>query len=549
MLGVFRAGRRQRSSSAGSILDSSEVDVRTLELLLIALLFGAGASLFVGARRSPRWLRLLPSVAAGVALVQLGVEGYRWQMVPAYLMAALIFLFTFSYQTFALGAPAREVATNRTWLRRIGAVLAVLGLPVAAATPVLFPHFELPEPAGLYAVGTTEIYFVDEDRPETFTADPDDRREVSARIWYPAERPTSGQPIRYGEHAKEIGRILTRGTPVPPFIFDNHELIDANAYRDADLPRGDERFPVVIFSHAYWAGVSQSTVLMEELASHGYVAVSIAHAYETPYFITPDGGIRAFDPNNHEFRLRGEERVRALDLQRRMVMTDDQEEIEALFRQIAATRPKMVESLGIWSADISFVIDRMEAMNRGDGFFAGRLTDKIGVMGHSFGGAASHDACLTDARCMAGVNLDGVRFRVALEEDLKRPFMFVHHDNPTAVNKTPNRFYFQRAKSTVYLLMVRGTRHLNFSDFSLYGRSSLIRLLGTVGPIDGKRCLRIQNDYIRAFFDKHLKGKDSALLDGSSAAYPEVEIEVREPRVRPDRPQVSSTGSLRAEYP
>lgn len=145
---------------------------------------------------------------------------------------------------------------------------------------------------------------------------------------------------------------------------------------------------------------------MEELESHGYVAVSIAHAWETPFFITRDNGIRAFDPRNDEFRLRSEERVRALNLQRRMVMTHDQ----------------------------------------------------IGAMGHSFGGTASHEACLSDPRCKAGVNMDGVRFSGNLERNLTRPFMFFHHDNPAADNKTPNRLYFERAEDAAYLLMVRGAR-------------------------------------------------------------------------------------------
>jgi predicted dienelactone hydrolase len=484
--------------------------LRSLELLLIAVLVVAGVSLFVVASRRPRWRHLLPVLVAGVALVQIAVEGYRWQMLPAYVTVALIYLFTGSQRMFVF------------WT-------AVFCLPITIAAPVLFPHFELPEPTGPYAVGTSEIYLVDKDRPETFTSDPGDHREISVRVWYPAETPVTGDPIRYGEHAKEIGRILTRGTWIPPFIFDSQVLITANAYREAGLPAGERRFPVVIFSHAYWAGVSQSTVLMEELASHGYVVLSVAHAYETPFFITRDGGIRAFDPRNAEFRLRGEERARALDLQRRMVNTHDEEKIEALFREIATTRPKMVESLKIWTADISFVMDRLEAMNRGDGFFGGRLTDSIGVMGHSFGGATAHEVCLGDPRCTAGINLDGVRFSGDLDVTLTRPFMFLHHDNPTADNKTPNRLYFERSEYPAYLLLVRGTRHLNFSDLSLYGRGSLVRLLGIVGPIDGRRCLRIQNDYIRAFFDKHLQGKHTSLLDGPSPTYPEVMIDVRNP--------------------
>jgi predicted dienelactone hydrolase len=179
---------------------------------------------------------------------------------------------------------------------------------------------------------------------------------------------------------------------------------------------------------------------------------------------------------------------------------------------------------------VRHVIDRLERADREPGRFAGRLDlERIGVLGHSFGGAAAQQLCLVDARCKAGVNLDGLGVGDALDVRLARPFMFVHHDNPAASNKTPNLLYFERSRAPAYLLVVRGTRHLNFSDFSLYGRLSLVRLSGTIGEIDGERCLRLQGAYVRAFFDKHLKGRDNGLLDGPSSDHPEVAIRVRSP--------------------
>jgi len=70
---------------------------------------------------------------------------------------------------------------------------------------------------------------------------------------------------------------------------------------------------------------------------------------------------------------------------------------------------------------------------------------------------------------------------------------------------------------------------MNFSDFSLYGYGSIARLSGVIGKIDGKRCMRMRilSDYDLAFFNKHLKGQDSGLLDSSSPEYPEVEIHIR----------------------
>ena len=41
---------------------------------------------------------------------------------------------------------------------------------------------------------------------------------------------------------------------------------------------------------------------------------------------------------------------------------------------------------------------------------------------------------------------------------------------------------------------------------------------------DGYRMLEILTEYVIAFFDTHLMGETSSLLDGSSTAYPEVKF-------------------------
>ncbi|MHC4752801.1 MAG: alpha/beta hydrolase [Planctomycetota bacterium] len=167
-------------------------------------------------------------------------------------------------------------------------------------------------------------------------------------------------------------------------------------------------------------------------------------------------------------------------------------------------------------------------MNSENGLFAGRLdTGRIGVVGHSMGGTASGQACLTDERCKAGINMDGIQLGDMIERNMSRPFMFMHHDNVGARNKMLNRIFFEHSEGPSYLVLIKGTRHMNFSDFSLYGYGSIAQLSGVIGNIDGKRCMRILSDYVLAFFNKHLKGQDSGLLDGSSPECPEVEIHIR----------------------
>jgi hypothetical protein len=46
--------------------------------------------------------------------------------------------------------------------------------------------FRFPHPTGRHGIGTLTYHWVDADRPEAFTADPDDRRELMVQLWYPA---------------------------------------------------------------------------------------------------------------------------------------------------------------------------------------------------------------------------------------------------------------------------------------------------------------------------------------------------------------------------
>jgi len=318
---------------------------------------------------------------------------------------------------------------------------------------------------------------------------------------------------------------------MPPAFFDSLGALRSNSYGDGVLSDSVPDFPVVIYSPAYGAGMDASTVLMEELASHGYVAVSVGHAFETSHFIRSDGTLRIFPLDNEELRARGMERAAATDLQRELNETADPARLRTLIRAISDARPKTLLSLRTWVEDIGFVIDRLEAMNA-EGPFKGRLDlGRIGVVGHSFGGTAAGEAGLADARCRAGVNLDGLQLGGMLDRPLGRPFMFVHHDNAGAANKLINLPFFEAAQDTCYMVMVRGTRHLNFSDVSLPVFARITGLpAGALGPIDGLRALAVTNDLVRSFFDRHLRGLPAPLLEDASRAYPEIEMRIRTPR-------------------
>jgi hypothetical protein len=391
------------------------------------------------------------------------------------------------------------------------------------------PQFELPSPTGPFKVGTTWFDFTDSERPETFTSDPDDRRELSVRVWYPADVTGSEERCPYTESAavpppqgltKEVRSALER-------LNGRLSSIKTYSYKNVPIRAGAGPFPVVLYSHGYWAGMNQSTILMEELASHGYVAASIGHSFETNSVTRADGNVIRFDPGNPEFMLRGGEREKSLPMERALAQTTDSTELDSLFREIMAVRPKTQESLATWAGDISFVIDMFGELNRSHEIFKGRLDlGRVGVVGHSFGGAASGQACLTDDRVTAGINMDGLQIGDMIDRPIAKPFVFMHHDNQQAANVTPNINLFRRAKGPAYLIVIKGSGHYNFSDFSLPALSEVAPLpRGALGSIEGKRFIGILNDCVVTFFDVYLRSNEGGTLRKVFENYPEIDVQ------------------------
>ncbi len=380
---------------------------------------------------------------------------------------------------------------------------------------------KLPQPTGPYQIGTSYLAVVDETRPEAFTDDPKDHRELLVRCWYPAQ-PVAGAKAEpfWGKDTKQISALLAQFMRLPKTAFDDLALIQSHAYTDAPLAKSKSRYPVLVFSHGYIPGfLSQNTAQMEELASHGYVVFSIGHSYETVANIFPDGRVVPFSQTRLMSFGQGAGKANALVT--KYGAATDAAEKDSLIRQVVAAWPVLDESLRIWAADVRFVLDELEKMNSGKrtSIFGRKLDLKrIGILGMSFGGVTAGQVCAVDKRCKAGINLDGLQSGELIDHPMERPFMLMQSEAARDIN----RLFFERAKNDAYYVVVKGTKHFNYSDFSLF--SPEYQKAGILGSIDGVRMERIMNAYVLAFFDKYLRGKDSPLLKTDSAAYPEVEF-------------------------
>jgi len=497
--------------------------VRLFEILTLAALLLMLMCVFAPSDKRPRWVSYLPGLAILFVFLHLIFEGYRWQMVPAYGLTASLFLATVRDFMLREAAPAKPPRLRRL-LMIVATVLALLILAVAAALPALFPVFRMPEPSGPHAVGTRYVYYVDEDRLDTYTPEPDDYREVSVQVWYPADLAGGEQPIRYMQ--KEAATAFADFLDLPSFLLHHFALVRTHAYLNAEVAQAGHPFPVITYSTS--GLMSSHMALFEELASHGYVVLCIGHPYWNPFVYGAGGEVLPFDGENEYYKAWwAEENNSVKEAKRQITVAKTTEAQERAHRWHNELKPIAISDLEKWGEDIGFVLDELEKMNLAGGYLAGRLDlERVGVMGFSKGGAAAGQFCLTDERCKAGINLTGFMYGDIVEGNLSQPFMFVSEEEPWCKDCYVNGLFYQRAEGSAYQMKIRGARHTNFGDPSLYG--GLLEGFGEGGTIDGKRMAEIQNVYALAFFDKHLRGMAAPLLDGPSPDYPEVVFRSRQ---------------------
>ena len=81
---------------------------------------------------------------------------------------------------------------------------------------------------------------------------------------------------------------------------------------------------------------------------------------------------------------------------------------------------------------MGFALDQLERLNTSDpsGRFLGRLDmQRVGVFGHSLGGATALQFCHDDSRCKAGIDVDGAPLGNVIAEGVTQPFMFLLSDH------------------------------------------------------------------------------------------------------------------------
>jgi predicted dienelactone hydrolase len=392
--------------------------------------------------------------------------------------------------------------------------LAILGLLGAAAlwASLWLEHrtdVALSATTGSFAVGRAIYDWTDDATRDALAPVPGTKREILVWIWYPA---VIGQSVAMDDYVPAQARAAA-AAPGGPLRFLTRDLskVHAHSIRDSEVSAQQRSYPVVIMRAGASLEVWNYTTLAEDLASHGYVVVGFDAPYRTFTVVFPDGRVvRRIPENNPE----------------RCLEKTGQE------RDHCATR-----LLTAWTADMAFVLDRLQQLNASDasGKFTGRLDMKrVGVFGHSFGGAAAALFCHEDSRCKAGVDVDGDLHGNVIQAGIDRPFMFLlsdhsHESDPEGrqIWADIQSVYDRLPVNGRLYIQIRGANHFLFSDDGALLKSHIIlralRMLGIVG-IDGRRQLAVTAYCLRSFFDAYLKGASVSRLNVSSPLYPEIQV-------------------------
>jgi dienelactone hydrolase len=385
-------------------------------------------------------------------------------------------------------------------MRVIFLALALLsGFGCSTIVRTTLPFNDLPAPGGPFTVGMGIETWTDTSRPETFTVNPNDSRRIVVQYWYPAEDPDQGdnqgkgrtQTINqsnaypYIDHPDKRLSAFAKTMGLPRFLVEHIRDVKTHSLLNQPIHPGVNALPLIVFSHGLGGMKSQNSIQAEELASQGYVVIGADHAFDAYLTIFDDGSTADY----------------------RSSSTDISNEAEFW----AARGPQLQAR----TRDIRFILDVIQSHSKEAQDSVATSTrslwqridpDRIGVFGHSFGGATSLMALSQDPRIRAAIALDGWMVPVpeaTIDAGTDKPVLYLGQerwDEPLNYEKL-DRFITNsagQAKKEIW----PATKHMDFADAPHL--SNFARRIGFAGSLSSAELRGRLNGSILTFFAEHL---------------------------------------------
>jgi dienelactone hydrolase len=349
----------------------------------------------------------------------------------------------------------------------LAAALCVLA--VSAPSAVAATQLSLPAPTGPDAVGRTTLALTDHSRTDPWVPEAGPRR-LMVTMFYPAVRGT-GSPASYMDmdEAKALVDYAGFGGE-----FTAENVAHTRVWSRTDARPLPGRHPLVLLTPGYTMPRHTLTALAEDLASRGYVAASVDHAYESVATKFPGGVLPCSACNVPDQIGRG---------------------------PVALNR----------GTDLSFVLTELSH---------NPLVDMrhVAVVGHSLGGDGAATLMRADRRVDAGVNMDGP---MEPADPLDRPFLLLGQDahSPGGTWDSSWDAVWPKMSAWKRWLTVARADHYSFTDLDLLATQAGVEADYLLDPARG---IVLTRTYVDAFVDRHLRGVPQPVLAGPCPAFPEI---------------------------
>ncbi len=349
---------------------------------------------------------------------------------------------------------------------------------------------QLPLPSGLYKVGVSTHFLKDTSRDHNEEIG----RPLLVRIYYPSVEEQKEYPSYLSDtmhlYKEKILRIYS-------VLLEDLEYLDEIsdwAMPDAPINRENLPYPILFFSPGFFMAAQLYSSLIEEMASHGYVVVTINHTDACWPVMFPDGSSPVILP-----------------------------ELANIFSNKERSCMEIFDTTqNAWIKDVEFVLSwlRNQPLTK---YFDLSL---MGIFGHSFGGSTAIEAARQNDAFRAVVNLDGFLFGQNWDKAFKTPSLFVVAEkqltSEDAVNAglTIEQFdgliarsskkIFDQLKDNSFYVTVKDADHATFVDSRIIKSPLLKKEVDSFSGITTARALLVD------FFDHYLKNKNLIFLNSQS---------------------------------
>ncbi|QOR34940.1 hypothetical protein IMX26_15995 [Clostridium sp. 'deep sea'] len=368
---------------------------------------------------------------------------------------------------------------------------------------------ELPIPNGKYNVGITQIDFVDKSRKTVFGFKNEGVRKIPVKFFYPADsiKGNTSAPYTFPEAIEPLKK-MTLG-----LLSKKITKTKTHCYKNVAVSNKQKNFPVVFYNHGYSSYAMQDTTLCSNLASSGFIVVSLAHPYESSALKYLDGSIIKIHKSHLKNLTKSpkgyKKYIKSVFKKNCTYSNKEAMEIaEVLFKKYNC---KLSNHVKIWVDDSIFIANELEKLNTGiiESVFKNKLKLNLGfaITGQSFGGSVAAQTCLVDNRFKCGINIDGGTYGDYLYKDLKKPFMVI---GTNIMRDTSRTTYIYNSEDS-YMVLISDTAHYGFSDALFTCRQ--LNILNVLGKRDKFEFHNIYSQYHLNFFKKYLLKNNTVNLN------------------------------------